>query len=527
MAKSKDKKKAAEEPQFDLGADADPKVAPDPNRIWRFPWEDDLEAWIGRATYENRKKVESELRTLYMPKATHMLPLYSDRDWNFEIKQDWNFQFGPEPELAVQLITSAITPENAKNDAEVPKFIAASIRRQRGVDACKSMYDNLKERLAELDNQPSIEVLRELYTNGVSTKLEYAPRSKLMKKLVLIQLTQGGATKESELDLAMRTYRDEAQEVGVDVGDLPVAATNDGESEVMVADSDAPPNAEETPEAKLRRMSLGTQIKHLSVKELGPAKKLPQCITEEVQDDKAKMKQYAMTEKHILAICDDDNLVIDMFLRVDLNANKELGFSEMSTYFNSCFPVLKTKHALQIAFRDTNKYDEDPKKPKTPRTPGGAGSISPRHEVNVHSISVRQFRTFLKLALFYGQLAVAFEIMDWHDEEKINRETFGKGLKLMKKFLKLTEEELDFDLIVPEGHTEFTYTDMCRWMKMRKEKELTDLAYDELMKARELTMVKVQRMLDVDSFTDLLFLCHYTNRVPQEEFAFEKRTVKK
>lgn len=479
----------------ELLSGADGLCVPRPYSKW--PWEDEMTDWMGRITFERRKEVINKVWDCYTPGP--LPPLYpTEIEWRLAVTKTSQERLSPKAELAVHLLTTVIAHERtqAKNGDDA-SFIASSIRLQRGEFACLGMYTTLNMLFAKLDDAPSLEDFRELYceSNLKAALLKHLPKSKMQRYIMLKGMSAGGKP-VSKLEVAVNAYRES-------VGDPDVLAATAAQA-LAALNTDLTPVSEEYETLSARALNsakaLSTKIESTTADDVKNAQlnqSTPHSVRKakamakplEAMSDKERIKQYKLVEKHLKQICNDDELLVDLWLHVDLNGNKELGYNECCTYMAQNYPILATSGALHKSFHD-------------------AASIS---GVPQDVIVPRGFRKFLYLSLYYSQCQVAFGLMDWNLDAGVDAVEFEHAAKMMRKFLKI--DAMEFEDICPEGKEEFSFKDLCNWMGLTQmDQKLEELEFDSLMLARNAAEKVIPRMLDYDEFADLVLHAHYINR---------------
>lgn len=484
---------------------ADGLCVPRPYTKW--PWEDEMTDWMGKATFDRREEVMKQIRDCYIPGP--LPPLYpTEIEWRLAVKKGTSERLSSKAELAVHLLTSVIAHERtAAKNGDDTSFIASSIRKQRGEHACLGMYNTLQTLFSQLDDAPSLEDLRELYneSNLSSSHLKYVPKLKLQRYIMLKGMS-AGAKPVSKLEHAMKAYRES-------VGNSDTMAATASEA-MLALGHDLPPHAEEENVEKAllapkkSEESLTTRIENSTLDMSAQSKTLDRSTVKQAKEmaknpeqlaPKEKIKQYKLVESHMKEICNDDELLVDLWLRVDLNGNKELGYNECCTFMASCYPILASSGALHKSFHDAAAISKDDPEGNDAQTGRPSGVIVPRG-----------FRKFLLLSLYYSQCQVAFNLMDWNLDAGVDAEEFEHGAKVMRKFLKI--DDIEFKDICPEDKEEFSFKDLCNWMSSRMDAKLKEFEFDALMMARDKAEQVLPRTMDYNEFADLVIHAHYVNR---------------
>jgi hypothetical protein len=58
-------------------------------------------------------------------------------------------------------------------------------------------------------------------------------------------------------------------------------------------------------------------------------------------------------EEHFKSMCSDNEILIELWSRIDLNANAELGFSEITSFLHQGYPLLAHIPAMRKAFDES------------------------------------------------------------------------------------------------------------------------------------------------------------------------------
>mmetsp|Transcript_16555 Transcript_16555/g.42962 ORF Transcript_16555/g.42962 Transcript_16555/m.42962 type:complete len:513 (+) Transcript_16555:95-1633(+) len=492
-------------PKLDVGAEAAPPPDDEdaglfePKQYLKWSWEEALDSWAGTSSAQ-LKAVRQVFREMYIQRYSP--PSFTLDEWQSVVMRHVEPHASPKAEMAVQLLTTLLVNDRKVGMAGVdPKdahaYVSASIRAQRGEASNLKMFDLLEGWFGHLEHVDGsdaslLKCVAPLWTAEAeaaaamptswddvdSATLQFVPRTTLTRAVIKWQLMNSGSRRQSKLQVSMAAYR-QASESEEDLPEL--------EDELL-----------ETFE-EMAKASAAIKSHHHLQEAMSEHNKSHQDFKAQMRKEgsstqvkKVMMQQFAALEKHFFEMSSDNEMLFELWTRVDLNSNGELGFSEISTFVKTGYPLLANMPALRKAFEIAATDDAS-----------GSKVIHPD-----------DFRLFLGNVFYYNKIFLAFDLLDTDKDHQISRTEWdeGNGRRFFQKFLMVMDIEWDrIANIDGKEAASLSYNAVCKWYLEEQQHTLALFsgADGPLSSPRDKPL---PRMFDADAFSGLIFHAAYVTR---------------
>eukprot|EP00038_Savillea_parva_P000327 m.95549 g.95549 ORF g.95549 m.95549 type:complete len:518 (-) comp10112_c0_seq1:128-1681(-) len=474
----------------------------------KWSWQDELEAWAGSSSAQ-LKAARDVIRQIFIP--SHAPPSFTKDEWQSMVMRHVDPHPSLRAELAVQMLTTVLvndrkTVTGSVDAPNIPTFVAASIRCQRGEAANSKMFDLLEKwfKLLETPDGSDAELMdciaplwqeegpqgrnRTSWRELDSRSLRFVSRSVLTREVIRWHLRNRPEHKR-RLQQSIDGYV--AQREAIE-------ALPDLEPELAQT-------FEEMAKAKSALRSHTKVQQHMQQHGAGKGNtSLKMRLSQEGSTPsvkKAAMQEFAALEKHFHEMAADNEVLIELWSRMDLNSNGELGFNEVVSFFGGGYPLLANMPALRKAF-DT---------------------VSGQEETSTHMIQPEMFRDFLANVFYYNKIFLAFDLLDTDRDHHISKEewTDGHGQKFFQKFLEIME--IDWDSIAEsqgKSTSTLSFNQVCSWYVDEHRQALQMFNGGPIGRGSLLNKDQpLPRMLDADAFCGLILHAAYLTRSGQGSIA--------
>lgn len=146
-----------------------------------------------------------------------------------------------------------------------------------------------------------------------------------------------------------------------------------------------------------------------------------------MREKRILMRQFKVLEHHFLELCSSNEQLVDLYCRIDLNSNGLLGYSEISTFLISTYPLLAQSPALRRAFEVTAEND-----------PAGGKGVRPVH-----------FKALIANIFYFSKIYLAFDLVDADKDHRISEVEWEEhnAKKVFRRILNIDKADMDFKTI--------------------------------------------------------------------------------